>query len=327
LSLLRVESPGWLTTVQDLGRLGHERFGVPPSGALDEFALRAANALVGNVLAAAALEFGLDGAALTPDGDCLVAVAGSGQGLALRVNGRGRPLWTAVFVRARQTLEIVKRPGGWAYLSVRGGVDVPVVMGARATYLRARLGGVEGRALRAGDQLPIGSAPDGRGLLDLAGRRLPPEHRPTYPPAAGAEATIVGVILGPQHQHFSPQSVATFLAAEYAVTAESDRMGCRLSGPALVPQPADLISEAMPLGAVQVPAGGAPIVMLADRPTTGGYPKIAVVARADVPLVAQCPPGTGRLRFREITVAEAQSRYRAQLARLNQIDENQDPIT
>lgn len=322
---LRVEVPGLLTTVQDLGRRGYERFGVPPSGAQDEFALRAANALVGNPPEAAGLELGLDGLTLTAGMDCLVAVAGAGPDLAARVNGGGRPLWTAVFVRARQILEIVKAPGGWAYLAVRGGLAVPPVMGARATYLRGGFGGLAGRALRAGDELPVGPAPDWRGLLELAGRRLPPEQRPAYPQEGRAAA--VNVILGPQHGHFAPETVARFLEAEFAVTLETDRMGCRLSGPALVPQPADLISEPMPLGAIQVPAGGAPIIMLADRPTTGGYPKLAVVARADVPLVAQCPPGAGRLRFQAVSVPEAQARGRAQLARLARIEDAQEWTT
>lgn len=323
--MLRVEAPGLLTTVQDLGRRGYERFGVPPSGALDEFALRAANRLVGNPAGAAALELGLDGAQLTAGADCLVAVTGAGQGLAVRVNGRPRPLWTALFLRGRQTLEIVKHAGGWAYLAVRGGVDVPLVMGSRATYLRGGFGGLAGRALRAGDQLAVGPPPDRRGLAEMAGRRQPPEHRPAYPEPG--QAVAVNVVLGPQQAYFAAEMVDLFLGAEYAVTLEADRTGCRLSGPALAPQPTEVVSEAMPLGAIQVPAGGAPIIMLADRPTTGGYPKIAVVARADVPLVAQSPPGLGRLRFRETTVAEAQACYRAQLARLTHIDEDDDATT
>ena len=322
---LRVEAPGLLTTVQDLGRLGYERFGVPPSGPLDEFALRAANALVGNGPEAAALELGLDGVQLTADADCLVAVTGAGQGLAVRINGRVRPLWTALYLRGRQTVEVAKQPGGWAYLAVRGGVDVPLVMGSRATYLRGGFGGLAGRALREGDRLLVGPPPGRRDPAEMAGRRLPPEQRPAYPEPG--QAADVRVVLGPQRAHFTDETVARFLEAEYVVTPEADRMGCRLSGPALIPQPADLISEAMPVGAIQAPAGGAPIVMLADRPTTGGYPKIAVVARADVALVAQSPPGLGRLRFRAVPVAEAQARYRAQLARLGRIEEDHDPGT
>lgn len=310
--MLIVERPGLLTTVQDLGRYGHERFGVPASGAMDPFALRAANALVGNPAAAAVLEFGFEGGALTLADDGLVAVTGSAS--AVRVNGRARPLWTALYVRARQTVEIDLASGVWAYLAVRGGVDAPPVLGSRATYLRGGFGGWHGRALRAGDRLPTGPRPDARPLLDLAGRTLPMEHRPAY-----AERAVVEVVVGPQIEYFTDEAVAAFLSAEYAVLADSDRMGYRLSGPSVAPLRADLISEAMPLGAIQVPAGGGPIVMLADRPTTGGYPKIATAARADAPLIAQCPPGAGRLRFRAVTVAAAQARYRAQVAQLKYI--------
>lgn len=313
--MLIVERPGLLATVQDLGRYGHERFGVPASGAMDLFALRAANALAGNPAAAAALEFGFEGGAVTLADDGLVAVTGGAS--TVRVNGRARPLWTALYVRARQMVEIDLASGAWAYLAVRGGVDAPPVLGSRATYLRGGFGGWHGRALRAGDRLPVGPRPDERPLLDLAGRALPAEYRPAY-----AERAVVEVVLGPQAERFAEETVAEFLSAEYAVLTDSDRMGYRLGGPPAAPLRADLISEAMPLGAVQVPAGGGPIVMLADRPTTGGYPKIATVARADAPLVAQCPPGAGRLRFRAVTVAAAQAKYRAQLEALRGI---QDP--
>ncbi len=316
MNALRVEVPGLLTTVQDLGRLGFERFGVPAAGAMDPFALRAANALVGNPAGAAGLELGWDGVTVTAGAEGMWAVTGAGAGLSARVNGRARPLWTALYLRAGETLEIEKAPGGWAYLGVRGGVDAPLVMGARATYLRGGFGGWQGRSLRAGDALPIGPLPGACPWPTVAGRRLPPEARPAYGPAV-----TVGVLPGPQAERFSAEQLAVFFSAEYTVTPEADRMGYRLSGPALLPAEPDLLSEAMPLGAIQVPAGGAPIVMLADRPTTGGYPKIAVVARADIPLVAQCPPG-GRLRFHALTVADAQARYRAQLAALLQIEDD-----
>lgn len=314
--MLQIQEPGLLTTVQDLGRRGSERFGVPGAGAVDAFALRAVNALVGNPPEAAGLEIGPGGLTFTASQSCLLAAAGGGAGLGVRVNGQPWPAWTALFLRAGQTAAVELPAGGWAYLGVRGGIDVPPVLGARATYLRAGLGGWHGRALRAGDALPIGPAPDRREALDLAGRHLPPNLRPAYGPAP-----TVGVCLGPQADWFTPEAREALTSAEFTVTTQSDRTGYRLSGPALAARQADLISEGMPLGSIQVPPGGAPIVMLADRPTIGGYPKIAVVARADLPLVAQCPPGPGRLRFRLETTASAQGRYRAQITALQRLAE------
>lgn len=312
---LQVDLPGALTTVQDLGRTGFERFGVPVSGAMDTWALRAANALVGNPPAAAALELGFDGLTASPTVDVALALTGAGP-LAVRVNGRPMPVWTTLFVRARQTVEVSKLPSQWAYLAVRGGIDVPLVLGSRATYLRGGFGGWLGRALQPGDLLPLGPPPDPRPPAALAGRLLAEANRPPY-----AEALTVEVVLGPQLGAFSQAALAAFLTATFTVTTEADRMGYRLAGPALTPARGDLLSEGMALGAIQVPAGGQPIVMLADRPTTGGYPKIATVTRADVPLLAQCPPGQGQLRFRATSVAAAHGRYQDRLARLSRIEE------
>lgn len=309
----RVEQPGPLTTIQDLGRPGYERFGVPVSGALDFWALRAGNALVGNAPDAAGLE-ALGALTLTAEAAGFLAVTGPAAGLSVRVNGWPRPLWTALYIRPRETVTIEKPAGGWAYVCVRGGLEVSPVMGSRSTYLRGGFGGLEGRALRAGDRLAAGPARPWEPAR--AGRWLPPERRPAY-----AAAVTVGVIWGPQRARFPAAAQAAFIDAEFTVTAAADRMGYRLSGPALIPAPADLISEPLPLGALQAPADGALIVMLADRPTVGGYPKPAVVARADVPLLAQCRPGEGRVRFRPELLAAAQTRYQTQLAALRSIED------
>lgn len=309
---LRVENPGTLTTVQDLGRYGHERFGVPVSGAMDTFALRAANALVGNEPNAACFEIALDGVTLTAAADCVIAA--TAPDCAVRVNGRALPAWTALFVRAGQTVEVIKA-SGYAYLAVSGGIEVPLVLGSRSTFLRGGFGGLDGRALRAGDALPAGPA---RNPFPFAGRALPAAHRPPY-----REQPEVEILLGPQLDHFDDEARAAFLNAPFTVSNDSDRMGYRLTGPAIAPRRADLISEPMPLGAVQVPAGGQPIVMMADRPTTGGYPKIATVIRADGPLLAQCPPGAA-VRFRATTVEAAQHKHRAQLAALKMIERSDE---
>ena len=222
---LRVLEPGFLATVQDLGRAGYERQGVPVSGAMDAFALRAANALVGNSPQAAGVEVALQDLVLLADADCLVALAGTG--FELEVDGRRLPAWMAVAVRRRWTVSLrAEASGGWGYLAVNGGIDVPLVMGSRSTYLRGGFGGLEGRVLQAGDVLPLG--PFDPAVFGYGGRRLPPEKRPAY-----AHRATVEVILGPQAEYFTPGGIETFLGSEYAVTHLSDRMGYRLEGPAV----------------------------------------------------------------------------------------------
>jgi biotin-dependent carboxylase-like uncharacterized protein len=300
---LEVLDDGLLTTVQDLGRYGYERYGIPVSGAMDPFALRAANWLVGNPPDAAALEITVAGPRLRATGKCLIAVAGADLGL--RVDGREVPAWMAVFVREGWSIEFGgRRSGCRAYLAVAGGVDVPPVMGSRSTYLSGGFGGLEGRALRRGDLVPVG--PVSFHLFTLAGRSFPRSLIPGY-----SDAPEIHVVAGPQDDYFAGAGMAAFLSGEYRVGATSDRMGYRLSGPEIAHEGATgIISDGVPLGAVQVPADGQPIVMMADRQTTGGYPKIATAISADVPLLAQCMPGQSTVRFQTVSVEEAQRRYR-----------------
>lgn len=304
--MLRVIDPGPFTTVQDAGRFGYQQFGVPVSGAMDGYALRAANALVGNAPDAAGLEIGIAGPTLEASDSYLIAV--TGVGFDLRVHERAMPLWTAIFVRQSWEIQLFSRQrGGWCYLAIGGGIQTPPVLGSRATYLRGGFGGVEGRTLRAGDALPVG--PPARPPLELAGRHIPEEKRPAYD-----ERLTVEVILGPQADRFTEEGRQTFLSSEYKISLSSDRMGYRLEGPPVAHSAgADIISDGLATGSIQVPASGQPIVMMADRPTTGGYPKIATVVSADLPVLAQCPPGAGRARFRETTVEAAQARWRAMM--------------
>lgn len=306
---LEVVSPGFLTSVQDLGRPGYQRFGVPVAGAMDCYAFQAANSLVCNLAGAAALEITVAGPRLRATEDCLIAVTGADLGL--RVNGAAMPLWMSVLVRRGYDIGFDGRRGGCrAYLAVAGGIEVPRVMGSRATYLRGGFGGHEGRALAEGDMLPVGAT--NVYLFGQAGKEWPQSLRPPY-----SDAPTVEVILGPQDDHFTEEGIATFLSTEYSVDRLSDRMGCRLRGTRVQHRSgADIASDGVVLGAVQVPADGQPIVMMADRQTTGGYPKIATVASADIPLLAQCMPGESRVRFRETTVEAAQMRCRAMLRAL-----------
>jgi antagonist of KipI len=309
---LEVVAPGLQTTVQDLGRTGYARFGVPAAGAMDPFAARAANRLVGNSDDAAVLELTLAGPTLRfVAHEAVFAVTGAE--LSPQLDGREVPGWTACVAPEAATLKFGRRKAGLrAYLAVAGGFAVPPVLGSAATYLRGPFGGHAGRPLQAGDRLRAG--PTLAGAERLAGRALPPQARPAY-----SREPVVRVVVGPHAERFPQAALETLLGAPYAVGPASDRMGYRLQGPALARhEPADILSQGLPLGGVQVPGDGQPIILLADHQTTGGYPLIATVIRADLPLLAQLAPGD-RLRFRAVAVDAAQAAYRQQLAALHEI--------
>jgi antagonist of KipI len=301
--------PGLLTTVQDGGRPGLQRHGVVVGGALDDFALRVANLLVGNAARAAGLEITLLGPALRLAADHLLALGGAD--LTAMLDGEPVPPWRAFAAAAGSTLSF-RGPvsGARAYLAVAGGVDVPPVLGGRGTDLRAGFGGLDGRPLRAGDTVPAGTAATAAAALRAAllrgGRRVAawgagPGLLPRY-----AAEPVVRVLPGPEHDLFTAASRAALVEASFEVRPQSDRMGYRLGGPRLeLADPLELVSSPVTAGTVQVPAGGQPIVLLADRQTTGGYPRIAHVVTVDLPLLAQAPPGAA-VRFRAIGLAEAQ---------------------
>lgn len=301
---LEVLEAGLQTTVQDLGRRGYQGLGVPVAGAIDAPSLRAANRLVGNPDGAAALECTVTGPKLRVLRPLVLAVAGADLEPFLDRADLGRwkvPAWCSFFARPGQVLSFAGRASGArAYLAVSGGLDVPKVLGSCSTFLLSGLGGLGGRALRSGDVL-YGKGSERR----VAGRFWPEKLRP---PMTG-EATV-RVVLGPQADYFDPEAIATLLSSEYAIAPSSDRMGCRLEGPAIVHKEAkEIVSDGMFTGAVQVPPDGKPIVMLADRATTGGYPKIGGVIAADLPRVGQLVPGD-RLRFRRVSVEEACEAWR-----------------
>jgi len=294
---LSVVEPGLLTTVQDLGRYGAQRLGIPVSGAMDQRSLILANLLVGNDPTAAGLEATLKGPELLALQESCIAVTGAEA--SPRLNGRPFPMWAATRVRPGDRLSIGQATRGLrCYLSVAGGIEVPQVLGSRSTYLPGRLGGMEGRALQAGDLLPAGSQP--RPLETIEGRTI----RPELIPAFSREVTL-RVILGPQDQLFTPEGIAMFLNEPYTVTPQADRMGYRLSGPAIRHSSGhDIISDGTALGSVQVAGDQQPIILLADRQTTGGYPKIATVLAVDCPLAAQARPGAW-IRFQSVALSEA----------------------
>jgi len=302
MSELIVIKPGMLTTVQDLGRWGFQSRGVPVAGPMDPWSHRLANALVGNDRDAAALEATLVGPELEFADERLAAVTGAE--FELVVDDRPAP-WNAPFlVPAGSRLRFrARKHGVRSYLAVAGGVAVRPMLGSRATHVVSGMGGLDGRPLRAGDRLPLGDESRTRGPA-------PALEHPIVPLAEG-EATV-RVLPGPQHDYFAEDALAVLQSAPYVIAQNSDRMGFRLTGPALThARSADIISDATPLGVLQVPASGQPILLMADRPTAGGYPKIATVIAADMAVAGQLSPGDA-ITFQVCTLREAMAALIAQ---------------
>lgn len=310
--MLKVLAPGTHTTVQDLGRLGYQHLGVPVSGALDPLSLRIANALVGNPQGTAALEILYQGPTLEVHAESVrVALTGTDAGLELPGEGSGVSVsWRSLRLRRGQRLRIpTLEDSACAYLAVAGGFALEPCLGSASTYVRGGIGGYQGRALQRADTLPLEAAEaPAREELRM---RLPP-RRPACP--------TLRVVLGPQRDYFTDAAVRALMESVYVVSAESDRMGMRLEGPRLEHRDGyNLISDALPLGAIQVPGSGQPILLLNDRQTSGGYPKIATVASADCWLAGRARPGDV-MRFRAVSVDEAEQLRRAQEARLRALD-------
>jgi biotin-dependent carboxylase-like uncharacterized protein len=298
MSDLLVQDGGPLTTIQDLGRFGHLRVGIPTSGPMDREAFVLANRLVGNDDNAAGLECTLLGPRLEFTDARVVAITGAD--MAPTLNGAPAPTWESLAVQAGDVLRLGPvRRGVRTYVAVAGGIQTPLVLESRATYPRGRLGGLEGRALRKGDRLALGRA------VASSARRVRPDRIPAYPGEAE-----VAVILGPQEDRFTRAGIDAFLSGPYEILPQSDRMGARLKGPFIEhTRGHDIISDGVPMGGVQVIGEGQPIVLLADRQSAGGYTKIATVCSFDLGRIGQVKPG-GRLRFRRVTVAEAHAMLR-----------------
>ncbi len=321
----RVIHPGVLTSVQDLGRRGLQQYGVVVSGAMDPLALRVANILVGNDEHAAALETTLLGPEVEFLDEALIAVCG-GE-LPASIDGQFVPSWRAVWIAAGAVLRIGKAIAGCrAYLAIAGGIDVPVVMGSRSTYLRAKMGGLAGRALRVKDQLATGplSMRNNEIIQRLSARAKGRSFAvgrwfPTISMAYEANISTIRAMRSSECDWLSPESQQHLFSASYALTKESDRMGFRLSGPKLMlTNSGELLSEAVCMGTIQIPPGGQPIILMADCATTGGYAKAAQVATVDLSRLAQIAPGA-KFRIQEISINEAQRMYRDQEAMLNKL--------
>lgn len=289
---LTILSPGPLTTVQDSGRFGALGKGFSPGGAMDMDAMTVANLLVGNAPGVGVLEMTMLG--ITARFDCETVIALTGADMSTRLNDEPIARYASVAVHPGDVLTMGAASRGMrAYLAVTGGFDLPLVMGSVSTNLKCALGGFQGRKLKTGDELPLNQS----GAPFLPRQVSPPEDYP--------DCISLRVLLGPQDDAFTQKGIDTFLGCEYTVTDKADRMGIRLSGEIIESKNGvDILSDGIAAGSVQIPASGTPIIMMADRQTTGGYAKIATVISADLSQAAQARPGT-RIRFVRVTEAEA----------------------
>ena len=301
---IHVIKPGMLSTFQDLGRTGYQHLGVPVAGAMDARAHRLANLLAGNAQDMATMEITVSGPVLRFDQPACIAICGAD--LSPHLRNKPIPLNRPIALKAGSELSFgERRHGARCYLAVFGGFAVANVLGSASTYLRSSMGGWHGRALRKGDQLELNTNLMSSGLTALSRKLWDIE---VYLPAALASTPrrTVRIVKGPQWKEFSPESCAAMITQPFRISPDSERMGYRLQGPAItLSEPRQMISEATSFGTIQVPSGGQPIVLMADRQTTGGYPKIANVAAVDLPLLAQMLPGD-TVRFEPISLDHAQ---------------------
>jgi biotin-dependent carboxylase-like uncharacterized protein len=300
MTVLTIESCGPGTSLQDNGRFGWQRYGLGPAGAMDRVSLAAANVLVGNGPGAAAIECALAGMRfMVSDGSARIAIAGADA--ELKIDGMTIPKLTSATVAAGRKVEVTSaRAGVFMYLAVSGGFAVAPTLGALALHQRTGIGGFGGRTFRPGDALPLNLvAPVGPDLGAMS-----PFPRETGP---------IRVVLGPQDDHFTADGLATFVGTAYTITPQADRMGLRLAGPKIAhgPKGYNIVSDGIATGSIQVPGTGEPLILLADRQTTGGYPKIAAVITADLPRLAQMRPGT-EIRFTAVSREEAVTALRSQ---------------
>lgn len=314
MDVVKIHESGPLTTVQDKGRKGYQKFGMPVAGAMDLFSYRIANLLVGNDDGAAAMEFTLQGPKMEFLEETVIAITGAEAVPFL--NNKPVPLWQSIFVAKGSILSFQGIKSGLrGYIAISGGINVPQILGSSSTYLRGNIGGFSGRKLEAGDIIKVNNSPL-ENCTDYKRLRLPEDLIPVI-----KQNETIRVILGPQDELFKKESIDTFLASDYEISAESDRMGYRLSGPIIEhKESADIISDGIPPGAIQVPGHGQPIIMLSDRQTTGGYAKIATVISTDLNTLAQLTPGS-KIRFKPVTLEEAHNTLRVQEDIMGKIEE------
>jgi antagonist of KipI len=300
MRLFHVVKPGLLTTLQDLGRYGFQKYGVPVCGAMDKYSFISANLLVGNHANDACLEITLLGPELKVLNRAQIAVTGAD--FSISINDEPMPMWQTIEVEKEDVITFAGTPrsGCRAYLAATGGFNVPLVLGSRSTYTRGGFGGYEGRALKPEDLLKAFMSE----RFPKTKRVMPSALIPKY-----ENPFTVNVIPGPQEDLFTAVGVETFLSSTYTITPESDRMGYRLDGPQIERKDlGEIVTEALVQGAVQVPGNGEPIVLMADAQASGGYPKIATVTTPGVSCLAQAKPND-RVRFNRISLSQAHAEF------------------
>ena len=301
---LRVLSAGPGVTLQDAGRHGYLRYGVTAAGPMDPLAHATANLAAGNSRSATAIEISLGGVELTSESEALIVAIAGGD---FAINLDSRPLGSAAMVLILEPGAVLKiragQSGSWCYLAVDGHLAVPRVLGSNATHTRTGFGGIDGRAIRSGDRLPVEPSPGSR-----------PSYGAIAAPWLDRPPGIIRVVLGPQDDYFSADQIAAFLDGPWSVSVKADRMACFLDGPRLKHAKGyNIVSDGIAMGAIQVPGDGRPIVLMADRQSTGGYPKIATVIGPDLGRLAQARPGTV-FRFEARSIAEAVAARREEAA-------------
>lgn len=299
MNWIKILNPGLLTTIQDNGRWGYQKFGMSVAGVMDDFATRIANILVGNDEYEAVLETTLLGVEILFNCDEVISITGSNMNP--KINGNPVPMWTSLYVKSGDKLSSSGAVSGLrSYIAFSKGLDVPEIMGSKSTFTRGNLGGFEGRKLAKNDEIKLGEKE-----LPILGSYLPDLYKPIY-----KKDNTIRVVLGPQDDYFDEKAIEVFLNSVYTITSEADRMGYRLAGPKINHiDGADIVSDGVVFGSVQVPGHGSPIIMMADRQTTGGYTKIATVITPDLSKLAQMSPGT-TMNFQMVTVEESHRIYK-----------------
>lgn len=310
---MKVIEAGFAATVQDLGRKGYQRLGVPLAGAMDGFALMAANHLVGNPFISAGIETAYAGLRFLVERDCLAA--GSGRGFELDIDGVIYPLWKSVLAHKGQTLQLcAKERSGWGYLAFSGGIETPVLLGSRATYLPGKWPGYSSRDLIEGDQLPLGDQPSLSKLIQLSERVLPRELIPQYSNSLTIRFVPIAET-GREHTDV----MDSFQKQIYQIENTS-RMAYRLAGdPILISGTMDILSEGVGAGVIQLLGSGQPLVLMRDAQTTGGYLKLGTVISADLDLLAQGIPLPSEVRFCSISIEQAQTLWREKIQHLSDV--------
>ena len=307
MTTLEVLQCGPATSIQDSGRRGWARFGISSSGAADPRALAAANALAGNVAGTEAIEFVLVGGSFEVRGG-VARMALAGARMPIRIDGQRVPDHTSFLLEPGQRLDIgAAKDGVYSILAVHGGLDIAPWLGSKSLHRRARIGGLDGRPLSSGSQIPL--------VLDSP---VCTDQFAMKPLTLAADEPL-RVVLGPQQSFVTETGLATFLESSFAISSEVDRMACRLSGPAIeLARGFNIVSDGIVAGSVQIPGSGKPIVMLADRQTVGGYPKVATIVTADQRFLAQSRPGQ-QVRFRAVTIEEAEASARSNAAAIRDL--------